>query len=86
MTISEIEMNELLVSVSSKCERSIASAIFNLENVLREIIALIAANPQKLQVSLCSICHVFLNSKATRECYKLLLIRRLIKFLCCFRI
>ena len=50
MTITDLEMNELLVSIASKRERDIAFAVFGIEGLLREIISLIATHPQKLQV------------------------------------
>ena len=50
MTITDLEMNELLVSIASKRERDIALAVFSIEGLLREIISLIATHPQKLQV------------------------------------
>jgi len=43
-------MNQLLVNVASREEKEIAAAVFGIECVLREVISLIAANPQKLQV------------------------------------
>lgn len=50
MTITDEEMNDLLDGISSKGEREIAMAVFSVESVLREIISLIAAHPERLKV------------------------------------
>lgn len=50
MPISEAEINDLLLSVTTRDEKVIAASVFGVESVLREVITLIASHPEKLQV------------------------------------
>lgn len=61
MPLSEAELNELSASIASQDERAIAAAVFSIDSVLREVITLIASDPEKLQV-LVSQCFTNLNN------------------------
>ena len=59
MAITDVEMSLLMDSVAGKQANEIATAVFGIESVLREIISLIASHPERLKV--CSVFGLLLT-------------------------